>query len=577
MSSVQTSALPSIDRPWRKIYDVDPDTLTVPAKTAYQYILDSSQSRLDLPAIDYMGTEITYRNLFERVDKVTGSLYAHGIRKDAVVTLMMANSPEFLASFYGLNRLGAYADFIDLRAKGEELLTHLKTANPKMVILSDVFLANLMEVIDQTLIEKVIVISPGESFPPMLKFLYGLKVKKDRKKDKRFMSDPRIETWADFISKSTAFEEAPFEADHGIVILHTSGTTGAPKGVILTNENFNGQCVQMIHSRLHCYEGDRFMSHTPTFLGYSILMSLHYPLSYGAHIIQLPNYEPEKFAENVYKHKVNVGVGGPADWSSFIAPGAKKHDYTFLRGAISGGDKIEPDHKILIDKTLQSMGFRNPILEGYGMSETSTNACVNQLDHVTPRSVGLPMPMMNFKIVDPDSGEELGFDQTGEICMTGPTIMKGYFNNAAATREAIEVDAQGRRWMHSGDLGHINKEGFIFIDGRMKRLVVTHMGLKVSPFAIEDILLQLPELNNVTVVSGPDKVHGRGGVPVAFVVLNPGVDFAEFEKKARAHCLKNLKDYQQVAAYFPVEKIKLTRMNKIDYRTMERDAAELMK
>ncbi len=560
---------PSIDKPWLKFY---PELLLKKdsSNLGIYYYVKSRNLNPNMIAINYFGNKITFGDFFERVDRVAKSFMEMGIKKGDVVSLLLANTPENVISLYALSKIGAIANMIDLRQKDVKLVHSINSSDSKMVVTTDLFLQNLDAVADQIQTDKIVVASPFDSMPfpfaPILKLLKG------NYKPKNI--SPL--TWRDFekkgINSNMETDYVPNETDP-VCIVHTSGTTGIPKGVVLTNKNFNAMVTEYEDVIVKAKTGDRILCQVPPFLAYSAIMALHLPLSMGVTLEMLPDYQPEKFADNIYKHKTAHAVAGPADWSNFLnSKKVSKRDYSFLVTMGSGSDKIDTKVRHNIDEVLRKAGCQHRVFEGYGMSEVGSAAVTNLPDYIVDESVGIPLVKMNVMIYDNDNQCELPYGSIGEICLSGETMMKEYYNNPDATNDTMRLHPDGKYWIHSGDYGYIDENGNLFLKGRIKRIIVSHEGFKISPLDIENVLMNTGIISDCCVVGAKDVEAGYGSIPIANVVLKENVlceDVDTVIRELENACAESLTERYRPRKIVIRDSIPLTDVGKKDYRALE--------
>lgn len=568
---------PSKDRPWLKFYHEDASKIVVPNVSMYEFMVECTGDRLDDTAITYFNYTLTYGQLIEKADHIAAGFANLGVKAGDVVTLAIPNIPENVIAMYALNKIGAIGNLIDLRLTGDELIRYFNEVHSKVVVVCDLFLKNTLEVLEKTDAETVIVASPYAHFPAPLQFLLkkkeGIKVPKNKK---------GLITWEEFDGRTYADVETYHPDDvmeKTACILHTSGTTGPSKGVMLSNRSFNILPMEYryLYGVGHFKPNTKIMNQVPPFLAYNIILCTHNPLCNHLNLDLLPNYEPDKFAENILKHKPQHVTAGPADWENFLNnPKLKGKKFDFLVTIASGSDSLRYETRKEVDGILADHGATVPIIEGYGMTEVGCAAATNHYGVDVPGSVGCPYPMLNFCIYDNDAGKELQYNQKGEICITGPGLMNGYYENPEATKEVMKVHEDGILWMHTGDLGSMNEDGFIFLDGRLKRILIQHNGMKVNPFEIEEATLTVPEVHSCCVVGAPDVEHGRGQVPAVYYVMNAGVDATEAEVtyKIAEACKEELNERYQPKLIKCIEALPITPNGKVDYRALEARSAD---
>lgn len=561
----------SIDKPWLKCYEKDVLVKNISHKSVYEELVENNRNNKNNVAISYFGKKYTYKQLIELIDIAAKSFMELGVKSGDVVTLSLPNIPENVISFYALNKIGAIANFIDLRLLGDKLVNAINVPKSKFILTTDIFINNLDEVINKTNINKVVVLSPADSLPPVLQALYKIKNKVS------VMKNANPINWKNFVSigKNSSLDvNYKSEQDDSICILHTSGTTGVPKAVVLSNRNFLEMALQVKYSGLKYNDNDIFLSQVPPFLAYNILSATNNPLSMGLQITMLPDYQPSKFAENILKYKPQHVIAGPADWSNFLE-NSKIHnkDYSFLVSMISGSDKIEESKKSEINDLMHSMGCEENILEGYGMTEMGAAAVLNVPQHNIKDSVGIPLPRVNLCICD-ELNNELQYNEIGEICMSGPTAMKEYYNNEEETNKIKRIHADGKYWLHTGDLGYIDKNGNVFLKGRMKRIIVRYDGFKISPYDIEKIIMNCEYVENCCVVGISNMEKGYGAVPVVNFVVKKGIDKDYVIELLKEKCKQELGEKYQPKYFRCVESLALTDVGKIDYRAIESENEE---
>ena len=562
----------SIDKPWLKYYTKESITRGISNKSIYQFMKTQNEEKQDLIAIDYLGRKITYGELLERIDDVSKSFQKLGVKEGDIVTLSVANIPENVISFYALNKIGAIANMIDLRLKGDKLVDAINSLDSKYLVTTDLFLENLDNEKEKLNLNGIIVTSPFDSLQMPLNNI--IKFTNRIKYDKR-----QYIPWNQFekMGKERKVKDADVDQEDVACILHTSGTTGNPKRVMLTNKNFNAMVSQYNNSVVTTQEGERYLSQVPPFLAYSALMAIHLPLSYSLRIEMLPNYEPDKFARNIYKLKTKHALAGPADWNNFLADKkVPKRKYDFITTLGSGSDKLAEESKQAINELLASCGCTAKILEGYGMTEVGSAAVTNLPNHIVPNSVGVPLPKVIVGIFDEETNEEKKYNEIGEICFQGPTMMKGYYNNPEATKETIKEHDDSTLWLHSGDLGYIDENGNIYLKGRLKRIIVRHDGIKVSPYDLEKVISKVESVENCCVVGKPDQEHGFGSIPVAAVVLKDEFlsQTDEELEKIMNTCKSQLGEKYIPREIIPFEELPLTPVGKVNYREVEKIVSE---
>ena len=537
--------------------------------------IEDNISNLENVALYYFGKKYNYEQLNKMILQVESSFRSLDVHKGDVVTVAIPTIPENVFIFYALNKIGAIANMVDLRMKGNMLKDAINEVNSKLMVGCDLFSENINEIINDTKLNKVIITSPSDSMPLILKQLYKLSTKKCK------FDNPKFEKWSEFITrKSNNVVDDTIDENDEACILYTSGTTAKAKGVVLTNKALNNMAVQYKYIGIDYSPEEKFMNQVPPFLAYNIVLSTHMPLCLGMDIVMLPDYEPDKFAENVMKYKINHVLAGPADWNNFLEnEKVKKANLSHLRTMGSGSDKINNEKKQEINNTIKNQGGQYKILEGYGMTEVGSAACSSLPNIDVENSVGVPLPKMSIAIFDSDTEDELPYGEKGEICITGPTMMKEYFENKAATDKTIKIHRDGIAWIHTGDIGYMDNRGILYLSGRIKRVIVRHDGIKISPYDIEQVVDSLECVESCCVVGVNDIDHGRGAVPYINVVLkdksnlNQGV----IKKIIMDKCSMELTNKYCIKDINILDELPLTPVGKVDYRKLTDICNELVK
>ena len=563
MVEKKMTGYPSIDKPWLKYYSEDVINAPLPKGTAYEYLLEKNKGALSDTALIYFKRKISYGKMFEYIDKSAAAFSTLGVKKGDIVALALPNIPENIYCMYGLNKLGAIADMIDLRSRGDTFLHYLKESDATVAVICTLFAENTFEIFSQTNIKQLVVVSPIDSLYAPLRVLIKIKA------DKIDMPNCAMD-WKAFMRLSDNGADTVGAADDVACIFHTSGTTGTPKGVMLSNNAFNAMALNIKSSGLRCVAGEVMMNQVPPFLAYNALCTTHLSLVEHFKMILLPDYRPDRFAFNTLKLKPNYIVAGPADWSNFLTEPAlkgKSVDLSFLLSLISGSDSMSQKNKDAVNTLIQKKGCTVKIQEGYGMTEIGAGACANVPQRNIDGSVGIPLPLNNFCIYDNENDKELPYGESGEICMSGPTVMKSYYKMPEETANVLRKHKDGTLWLHSGDLGYINEDGNIYLEGRLKRIIIRHDGIKVSPFSLEKTIMKHKNVSECCVVGQFDEEHQMGQVPTAFIVLKENDDMTVAE-------VKQLCKKEQSADYLPhsyevLESLPLTPNGKVDYRALE--------
>ena len=572
MTDTQTG-YPSVDKPWLKYYTSEQIEADLPKCKIFDYIWTQNKNYQDRIALNYYDRRITYGQLFNSIDKVAKAFSQVGVRTGDVVSIISVTLPETIYSFYALNRIGAIANMIDPRTSLDGIREYLKEVDSKVVVTLDVAYEKVKEAVIGTSVDKVVIISPADSLPVIKKQLFKLT------KGVKIKENTTCIKWNHFLSSSQSNDEindTEYKEGECCVIVHTGGTTGTPKGVMLSNDNLNCSAFQCINSAIDFKREHNWIDIMPPFIAYGVGNGLHLPLVTGAEVVLIPAFDPNEFDALLMKYRPVHMVGVPSHYEAIInSTKLKGFDLSFIIAPVVGGDSIRRDLEIEVNRFFSEHGCKWNLVKGYGMTEVSAAVSVctsNESNKIG--GVGIPFAHTVISIFDTETGEELSYNQKGEVCMTGPNTMLGYYKNEAETSNILRKHADGKVWVHSGDLGYMDEDGQLFIEGRLKRMIVRHDGFKVYPSLIEAVLLNSSDVNMCCVVGVNDTSHAQGRLPKAYVVLNEDKKplCEEIKKELIMLCKEELPEYAQPQDICFIDQLPLTPIGKVNYLALEKSS-----
>lgn len=557
------------NNPWEKYYEEGKETIDIPDIYIYEYFERKYINHEYSIAINYFNQKMTYRELVNRIDLCAKSLVSYGVRENDVVSICLPNVPEAVIAFYAINKVGAIANMIHPLSAELEIKDTLIKTNTVLFITLNVTFDKVENIIDETKIYKTIIVSPKDSMPTFLGLGYMLTKELSLNIPK---SNEKYMLWNDFILKGEKYNKnikKERNINDDAVILHSGGTTGIPKNIVLTNGNIN---AIMEEARI-CFPNldtkDTFLSILPLFHCLGLVVNVLAPLSFGSTIVLVPQFDPKRFDKLIKKYRPTVLLGVPTLFEALIKnPYMINYDMSYVNTVVSGGDSLSIEKNEEINNFLMKHNCSARIMQGYGMTETTGPASIGFNNSDKLGSIGIPLPSTIIKILNIETMEEMKYGEIGEICITGPTVMSRYLDNKKETDNIIKIHEDGKRWVHTGDLGYLDEDGVLFYVQRMKRMIITS-GYNVYPSHIEKILEEHEYVDSCGVIGIPDPYKIE--VPKAFIVLKKGIEATpETTKILKEYCYKNLSKYMIPKKFEYRESLPKTLVGKIDYRKLEK-------
>ena len=561
-------------RPWLKYYDQKYIDQALPECSAFDFVRTRNKDRLMSTAMEYYGRKFTYADLIVNVKKTAAAFRALGVKKGDIITVVSVMTPEVIYAFYAADRIGATLNLVDPRYSPEGIHDYIQEVRSRLLICLNVVYDRCEQAAKRTTVERVVVLSPADSLP------LGLAIGYKAANPDRNRYHSNVLNWKKFIAggadASTSAE--PYDPEHACVVVHTGGTTGSPKGVLLTDRNFNAIAQQFSAYDSLFRKGQSLMNIMPPFIAYGYACGVHLPLVLGLKVIIIPNLDPDKLGGLIWKYKPEHMFGVPAHYQQMAASHQLRNkDLSFIRNYAAGGDAISLGAEQTVNNFLETHNVEHPLAKGYGMTEVSSAATVAAGKVNKPGSVGIPMVNTLVSVFEPGTDKELPLGQRGELCISGPGVMKGYYDKPAETAAILRTHPDGRVWVHTGDIGYLDEDGFVYLDSRIKRLIIRHDGFKVFPSMIENVVSQHPAVHQCSVVGCTDKDHVQGRLPFVYLVLTQEAASASPSKRKqiirelRQMCAEELPEYVQPVGYKIIPEMPLTPVGKFDYRKLEEE------
>ena len=574
-----TATSPYAARPWEKHYDywVRPH-MSYPGRPLGDILTLTAVHRPDKVATHFLGAELTYRDLKLRSDALAASLAGMGIVKGDRVAIMLPNCPQYIIAAFAILRLGAVIVNINPSYTPRELLTILADSTPRMLVTLDALAPMAQELRTQTTVEHIVVTAIAEysaaaAAPPHVEDALALSALIAAGGAPGSSADQSSDSSTPMAWRSAGPRLPVIGSDDLAVLQYTGGTTGTPKGAMLTHGNIFANVVQTIAwtNPMYVLSGEeRYLVVIPYFHIYAFSVCMMMGLWIGALQVIHPKYEPDAVLASIKKFRPTYFPAVPTVFVSLLThPKVREHELDLVRQFNSGGAPCPIE---VMEQWERQIG--RPLFEGYGLSETSP------VTHSTPQlavrklgTIGLPIPDTDMKIVDIESGtREMPLGEAGEVCIAGPQVMKGYWNRPDESARVLRTDDAGRIWFHTGDIGTMDADGFTSIVQRKKDMIIVD-GFNVYPSEVETVLYTHPAVRLAAVIGIPDAYHGE--TVRACVALKPGT--AATAEEVIAFCRTNLTDYKVPRSVEIRETLPMSAVGKILYRVLRDEHAASLK
>jgi long-chain acyl-CoA synthetase len=523
-------------KPWLKFYGPIPEHIEYPRVTLYEALMQTVERCPDAIAYDFFGYTSTYRQFGSEINRCADALSALGLRQGDRITISMPTCPQGIICFYAVNRLGAVASMIHPLSPAKEIEFYLNTAKSRFALTLDAFYGKFKEVQAKTGLKKLI-LARIPDYLPLLKKV-GFNLTKGRKIP-AVPQDDLVVWWKDLMAGNPPkAPKAAMGTDDMAVILYSGGTTGVPKGIMLSNFNFISEGMQ-VSTWGSIGGGDSILAILPIFHGFGLGVCVNAAFMGGGKSILVPQFTPEIVADLINKKRPSLVVGVPTLFEALSTnPLFKKTDLSCLKATFSGADTLPRPVKERFEQVVKERGGNVQLLEGYGLTEAVTAIMATPLGQYREGSVGIPFPDMLAKIVPVGTLEEAPLGEEGEICLSGPAVMLGYLDQPEETAQTLRTHADGRLWLHTGDIGTMDADGFFYFKLRQKRMIKSS-GMNVYPAQVEEVLYRHPAVLKACVIGVPDEKQVQR-VKGFVVPKDPSQAGPELEKALIAHCQEHL-------------------------------------
>ncbi len=561
------------NKPWHNFYSNVPLSINYPAMTMYESVMLSATRVPDKVAWDFMGTECTYQKFAQMISQCADALADLGLKKGDVITISMPTTPQGIVCFYAANKLGAVCSMIHPLSTETEIEFYLNISNSSMALTIDAFYNKFNAIMSKTNCRTLILAKIGDYLSPLKRF--GFWLTKGRKIPK-VPSDPQVYWWDDLMTKS--LKPAPqieMDSDDTAVILYSGGTTGKPKGIMLSNMNFISEGM-MVATWGGMDENDSILAILPIFHGFGLGVCVNAAFMGGAKSILVPQFTPETVAKLIKTQKPSFIIGVPTLYAALN----KNSDFQnaeleCLKAAFCGADTLPSIVKHDFEQIVESRGGNVKLLEGYGLTEAVTAIMAMPLEHYRENSIGVPFPDMDAKIVMENTMEEAPIGEDGEICLHGPAVMKGYLNQKEETDKILKRHDDGKIWLHTGDIATQDKDGFFYFKLRQKRMIKSS-GMNVYPAQVEEAIYKHPDVADACVIGVPDKEQVER--VKAFVILKNGAESSkQKQKEIIDHCRATLIKWSCPREVEFRNELPTTLVGKVAFKTLQDEEIQRLK
>lgn len=561
-----------VKTPWFKAAGEIPTTLNYFDGSMVDAVEATAKCLPDTTAYNFYGNQVTYQSFVSQIHAAAKALCAQGVRPGDRVTICMPNTPQAIILFYAINRMGAVANMIHPLSGAEEIVDYINNSQSVMCLTLLQFYPKFAQIRSRLNLKTLLICDITDGLAGVKKLLYPLTVKNKVKLPK----DADVLLWKDFIKSAEQYTGEYLyyaKSDDVAAILYSGGTTGTSKGILLSNLNFNALALQTGTAGDCLHPGHTMLSIMPIFHGFGLGVCIHTVLYWGGTSILIPQFNAKSYCKLLGQYKPNYIAGVPTLFEALLRmEDAQKLDMSQLEGIFSGGDSLSVELKAKVDVFLREHGAKEQIREGYGTTECVTASCLTPRFFFKEGSIGIPFPDTYYKIVIPSTHDEVPYGTVGEICLSGPTVMLGYMDNPKETAQTLQQHEDGLVWLHTGDLGVMDEEGFIYFKQRLKRMIITS-GYNVYPSQVENVIDAHPDVLMSTVIGVKDDYKMQR--VKAFIVPKPGV---EPDDALRASILEHCA--QRVAKYAIPQEIEFrtelphTLVGKVAYTVLEKEEAE---
>ncbi|MBN2651224.1 MAG: AMP-binding protein [Spirochaetales bacterium] len=563
--------------PWLKFYGDTPAHLDYKESSMCEWVEETANRFPTLNAIEYFGKSFSYSFLIKEINKCASALIGLGIKKGEKVSICLPNIPQAVIMFYALNKIGAVSCMIHPLSGAQEIEEYLEMTESKGIIVLDLLFEKVRSNLKRSNIKHIFICSLDDYMNNVKGSVVKLKVRK--KMPKIPFENKKIVRWKNIQGlASKEVQTVKMTTTDTATILFSGGTTGKSKGIMLSNLNFNALSEQVsvqLPKGKELAPGDSVLAILPIFHGFGLAVCVHGFLTHAGKVILIPRFDAELMIKRMKKDCPAVIAGVPTLFEALIRnKKILKADLSNLRGVFGGGDKVPASIKSEVDKILKKCGSTTNLREGYGLTETVTVCTLMPENTYKQGSIGIPISDMYAKIVEVGTTNELNPNCEGEICISGPTVMLGYLNEEKETKSILKIHDDGLTWVHTGDIGYMDKDGFIFFKLRQKRMIKVS-GISVYPTQTEELLYSHPDVESACCIGIPDTY--KMNIMKAFIVLKDKQKASdEMKSEIITYLRQRINNWSVPKVIEFRDDLPKTKVGKIDFTRLEKEEIESM-
>lgn len=558
---------------WSEHHSKENFTDEYPEGSMVAPIIEVAEKYPDYTALEFQNKKISYSQMIENIELIAKSLLEHGIKKGDFVSVVAPNTPQALMMVYAVNRIGAVANMIHPLLSAIEIKRFVENVDSRAVLTFDMLYPKFKDIEWETTEKPLIILARiVDALPTLIKPIYLLKNKLD------IDTNPNHNTvyWNSFLKKGKQRKE-PLPVDDGkgddlAAVLYSGGTTGVPKGVMIHNRAFNCMAIQTSEIRwveIDEIAGKKALALMPVFHGFGLASCMHSMLYWGMHVFLVPKFDYRACSKLIFNKKINHIYAVPALFEALSrSEEIEKKDLSFMELLACAGDKGSEKLFNKMNKYLKNGGSSVQMAEAYGITECLS--CVTMTPWWADRKgIGLPLPDLDAKICKFGSHETVPFGEDGELCITGPTIMRGYYKNETETKAALQVHDDGRTWLHTGDIACMDEDGYIYYRQRHSKMIITS-GYNVFPSQIEEVINKCAGVNASCVVGVEDRSVGQRVVAVV-QPTSMDIDLDALKSNIIEQCKNEVAEYAMPREVVFKEEFPRTAMGKVNFKQITAD------